>query len=660
MVGFGTVCREMDESFTRSIKLGKEEGEASLEIDRKHFITGDEKETVEVDVSSEGETTTGFISEVKLPDDMQQLRKSNQLENELSEGHDVASIRERDISISEERTARQQKLMPQKTSRHKRHKFKRRRNLDPFHALMSSAQTESSNMDTPVSHPTVDTVGSSNGFTEAFEEVLKFSDEANKTAGEKPAELQEEASMAEFLPSDKPSELDKAFQKLSKEKNESSQNKDTLASVGLASEEQTRDTPLGENNDASQEVNHNTLQSDSTLSREEGSATDIPILDSLKENYKSQIDNPLQSKEDVPKSDFIVDSKGSDISKAVVGESKVVADESEAVADETKAVADKSKAVADESKAVADEMKAVADESKVVADEPKAVADESKAVADETKAVADESEAVADETKAVADESKAVADETKAVADKSKAVADESKAVADETKAVADETKAVADETKAVADESKAVADESKAVADESKVVADEPKAVADESKAVTDETKAVTDESKAVADDTKAVADVKAVFWGEKPDNAVDGGQVLQAEVRQEKNDDWPQESALISSLKQRAISGTLKVGLLNMEAVDLQRWQSLAGEMPISVPFERVSEEVEWSDLYPEWIDEEERYGTPECRSIPLPKLSPEVKLDVVIARAPCTASSTLQECWKHPASLQVLLGP
>ncbi|KAG0591973.1 hypothetical protein KC19_1G215400 [Ceratodon purpureus] len=556
--------REMDDSFTRSIKLAKEknlihdEGKASLDMSgyQPGFITKvpDKKANVNGDVAFEGKNTAMLTSEdVKLSDPVEPWRKPDQLESGLIESHNA---RKSDVSTSEERTGRQHKTTPSKSPRHRRHKFKRRSSLDPFHALMASAETVSSNMAPPVAHSAVDTVGLPTGFTEAFEEVLKLASEANKTAEEKPAELQEESSITQLLPTDKAAELDVGSQKLLKEKS------------GLSE-------------------------------------------DPLKENDKSQSDNLLQSKENLPESKLI------------------------------------------------DETKVVADESKAVVDETKVVADETKAAADETKIVADESKAVVDETKVVADETKAAADETKVVADESKAIVDETKAVADETKAAADETEVVADESKAVVDETKVVADETKAAADETEVVADESKAVVDETKAVADETKAAADESKAVVDETKAVADVKAVFSKENPNDGVVGEQVLQTEVRQENSGDWSQESALISSLKQRAASGTLNVGLLNIEAKDLRGWEFLAGETSMTIPFERVNEKVGWNDLYPEWIDEEEKYGTPECPSLPMPKVSSEVKLDVVIVRAPCTASSALQEGWKHPASLQVLLG-
>jgi hypothetical protein len=138
---------------------------------------------------------------------------------------------------------------------------------------------------------------------------------------------------------------------------------------------------------------------------------------------------------------------------------------------------------------------------------------------------------------------------------------------------------------------------------------------------------------------------------------------EVRLAELLQEVGEGWPQEPALISSLRRRAAVGTLRVGLLNMEpTTDLGEWKFLAGKNPTTVPMERVADTVRWDDLFPEWLDEEGKYGTPKCPFYPMPKIPPvpyvsaAVHLDVVIARAPCAESTTLQQGWKDPAILQV----
>ena len=138
----------------------------------------------------------------------------------------------------------------------------------------------------------------------------------------------------------------------------------------------------------------------------------------------------------------------------------------------------------------------------------------------------------------------------------------------------------------------------------------------------------------------------------------------VDEQEVQAEIVDAWPQESAQITSLRRRAAAGTLKVGLLNLKpTTDIGEWKFLAAsKRPVSVPFRRASKHVSWKNLFPEWIDEEAKFGDPRCPFYPMPKIpavpyvSRTIQLDVVIARAPCAEPTTLQEGWKHPAILQV----
>lgn len=131
-----------------------------------------------------------------------------------------------------------------------------------------------------------------------------------------------------------------------------------------------------------------------------------------------------------------------------------------------------------------------------------------------------------------------------------------------------------------------------------------------------------------------------------EKPNGTADD-QKVQVEVQHENSGEWPQESLLITFLREKSASGKLRVGLLNMEDwKEYQHWEFLAGEKPISFPYERVEKSLEWKDLYPEWIDEEQKYGTPQCPLIPMPEVNEGVQLDVVIVHAPCQKSSSLPD--------------
>ncbi|CAL5330255.1 unnamed protein product [Camellia sinensis] len=84
------------------------------------------------------------------------------------------------------------------------------------------------------------------------------------------------------------------------------------------------------------------------------------------------------------------------------------------------------------------------------------------------------------------------------------------------------------------------------------------------------------------------------------------------------------------------------IKVGLVNID--DHQRLgqndeQFLHGlaEM-ITVGFDRVDDDLRWEDFFPEWIDEEEKWSSPTCPEIPMPRFKEYGEMDVVVARVPC----------------------
>ncbi|KAL9330587.1 hypothetical protein ACSQ67_000197 [Phaseolus vulgaris] len=78
------------------------------------------------------------------------------------------------------------------------------------------------------------------------------------------------------------------------------------------------------------------------------------------------------------------------------------------------------------------------------------------------------------------------------------------------------------------------------------------------------------------------------------------------------------------------------VKMGMVNMHEDDVSEWSSL-GETT-QVYFERVSEFFNWTDLFPEWIDEEEESDVPSCPEIPMPDFAAFETMDVIIAKLPC----------------------
>ncbi|KAK6911537.1 Glycosyl transferase, family 8 [Dillenia turbinata] len=81
------------------------------------------------------------------------------------------------------------------------------------------------------------------------------------------------------------------------------------------------------------------------------------------------------------------------------------------------------------------------------------------------------------------------------------------------------------------------------------------------------------------------------------------------------------------------------IKVGLVNMNNDDAYIYKSFEGLVETTlVHFDRVPEERDWEEFFPEWIDEEEKYSKPSCPEIPMPKFEVYGDVDVVVARVPC----------------------
>ncbi|KAL6968873.1 hypothetical protein U1Q18_049194 [Sarracenia purpurea var. burkii] len=80
------------------------------------------------------------------------------------------------------------------------------------------------------------------------------------------------------------------------------------------------------------------------------------------------------------------------------------------------------------------------------------------------------------------------------------------------------------------------------------------------------------------------------------------------------------------------------IKVGLVNMKEGAGQHGELHGLAETITVDFDRVEEDRRWEDFFPEWIDEDGKWGPPSCPEIPMPRFEDYGELDVVVARVPC----------------------
>ncbi|KAB2630164.1 hypothetical protein D8674_007683 [Pyrus ussuriensis x Pyrus communis] len=115
---------------------------------------------------------------------------------------------------------------------------------------------------------------------------------------------------------------------------------------------------------------------------------------------------------------------------------------------------------------------------------------------------------------------------------------------------------------------------------------------------------------------------------------------QVIKNETKNErKNVDWFVAISKLFKIKGRKI----KVGLVNVDEHIHSQLHGLSDVEAVSVAFERVARDRKWKDYFPEWIDEDEKWGKPKCPEIPIPKLEHYEGIDVVLAKVPCGPNGT-----------------
>lgn len=89
-------------------------------------------------------------------------------------------------------------------------------------------------------------------------------------------------------------------------------------------------------------------------------------------------------------------------------------------------------------------------------------------------------------------------------------------------------------------------------------------------------------------------------------------------------------------SFLRDSNIRRGMRIATVNMEDEGVSDWSENWEIIPI--PFERVSEMMEWKDLFPEWIDEEEEYSGASCPDLPMPSWEEYDDVDMIVAKLPC----------------------
>ncbi|KAM0860529.1 hypothetical protein ACQ4PT_046503 [Festuca glaucescens] len=128
---------------------------------------------------------------------------------------------------------------------------------------------------------------------------------------------------------------------------------------------------------------------------------------------------------------------------------------------------------------------------------------------------------------------------------------------------------------------------------------------------------------------------EVSKVMWTSNATGEPDSGYASNVRI------DW---SRISMAVQQVAREGDgLRVGLLNFYGEEMDQWRTVLPRTAAvsTVHLERVSSNVTWEHLYPEWIDEEELYAAPTCPDLPEP--APEgLEYDVVAVKLPCSGAA------------------
>lgn len=81
-----------------------------------------------------------------------------------------------------------------------------------------------------------------------------------------------------------------------------------------------------------------------------------------------------------------------------------------------------------------------------------------------------------------------------------------------------------------------------------------------------------------------------------------------------------------------------SISIGLVNMDGTAMMDEVHTKGEI-VKVDFTMVDEGLQWSNFFPEWINESSPHVN--CPELPMPEFRNYEQLDVVVARVPCNES-------------------
>ncbi|KAL8505186.1 hypothetical protein ACS0TY_016413 [Phlomoides rotata] len=103
------------------------------------------------------------------------------------------------------------------------------------------------------------------------------------------------------------------------------------------------------------------------------------------------------------------------------------------------------------------------------------------------------------------------------------------------------------------------------------------------------------------------------------------------------------------LDTIFQNITHKNINIGFVNMEMIEVHT----KGIKTVNVHFDPIDKDIHWSNLYPDWIDEN---SPGKCPEIPMPKLEKYKDLDVVVARIPCKENGSLRDVFRLQLNLVV----
>jgi hypothetical protein len=101
--------------------------------------------------------------------------------------------------------------------------------------------------------------------------------------------------------------------------------------------------------------------------------------------------------------------------------------------------------------------------------------------------------------------------------------------------------------------------------------------------------------------------------------------------------NCELPKGASLLGLLQLKRHGDGLKIGLINIDEEEEQNWHlfTVGWATYRNFPFESASKDLQWTDFYPEWVNETEAL---KCPDLPMPIVEPPINLHAVIVKVPC----------------------